>query len=151
MRNKISFIAILVFVLSACGKDKFKTEPQVEIKSISPNTVFNGDIISVKGKYTDDEGDLDSFFVVYKWYNVTAVVRSDTFRYAAANLHLPAKTREADFEINFEYNTNNNPNYVPLSGVTIRDTTATFGLILKDKANQRSNYAESDKIRLKKP
>ena len=140
---------LLVFILS-CNKDKFKTEPQVEVKSISPGTVFNGDVINMKGKYTDDEGDLDSIFVVYKWYNGVAVVKADTFRYTFASLNLPVKTRQADIEVTFEYNTNNQ-NLRTLPGVSIRDTTATLGLILKDKAGHRSNYDESGKIRLKKP
>ncbi len=151
MKKGMLLPVLVLFVLAACNKDKFKTEPQVDIKSISPGTVRNGDVISLKGKYTDDEGDLDSVFVVYKWYNGTAVVRADTFRYAFSRLGLPANTRKADIEVNFEYNTNNNPNLVPISGVSLRDTTATFGLVLKDKAAHRSNYGESDKVRLKKP
>jgi hypothetical protein len=65
-------------------------------------------------------------------------------------LHLPANTREADFEITLEYNTQNT-DLVKLSGVSNRDTTATFGVVLKDKAGHRSAYAEWDPIRLKKP
>ena len=146
-----SLIAVLVlFLLAACNKDKFKTEPQVDIKSISPHTVYSGDILNMKAKYTDDEGDLDSLFLVYKWYNNTTVVRNDTFRFAYSLLHLPANTREADFEITLEYNTQNT-DLVKLSGVSNRDTTATFGVVLKDKAGHRSAYAEWDKIRLKKP
>jgi hypothetical protein len=66
-------------------------------------------------------------------------------------LNLPSKLREADMNVVFEYNTNNNPDLVPLPGVSLRDTSATFGLVLIDKAKHRSNYAESEKIRLKKP
>ena len=143
--------ALLLVLILSCGKDKFTTDPQVEVKSISPGTVFSGDVISMKGEYTDDEGDLDSVLVVYKWYNGVAVVRADTFRYTFSRLNLPDKTRKAEIEINFEYNTNNNGNLVPLAGVSLRDTTASFGLVLKDKAAHRSNYSESDKIRLKKP
>ena len=151
MRNKILFIAVILFVLAACGKDKFKTEPQIEIKSISPSTVFSGDIISMKGKYTDDEGDLDTVFIVYKWYNGTTIVRADTARYPASLLRLPENTRESDVIMNFEYNTSRFQNtMVSLPGVP-RDTTAAFGMILKDKAGHRSVYSESDQIRLKKP
>jgi hypothetical protein len=151
MKKSLLFLVALVMLMVSCNKDKFKTEPQVEIKSIAPSTVFSGDQISMKGSYTDDEGDIDSVFIIYKWYNGPLEVRHDTFRYAFAALHVPAKTREADIHVDFEYNTNNNPNLVPISGVSLRDTTATLGLILKDKAAHRSNYAESDKIRLKKP
>jgi hypothetical protein len=105
----------------------------------------------MKGNYTDEEGDVDSVLIVYKWYNGTTVVKKDTFRYSPANIGVPDKTRQADITITFEYNTNNLPDLVPLSGVSVRDTTATLGLILKDKAANRSEYAESEQIRLKKP
>ncbi|HQV61140.1 MAG: hypothetical protein IPQ25_15035 [Chitinophagaceae bacterium] len=151
MKYSLFVLIVLVVIATACNKDKFTTEPQVEVKSITPETVFNGNIINLKAKYTDDEGDLDSAYVVYKWYNGATVVKADTFRYPYSILNLPSDLRRADIEVTFEYNTNNNPDLVPLPGVSVRDTTATFGLILIDKARHRSNYSESQPIRMKKP
>ncbi|MBK8142481.1 MAG: hypothetical protein IPK57_16885 [Chitinophagaceae bacterium] len=151
MKYSLFVLIVLVVIATACNKDKFTTEPQVEVKSITPETVFNGNIINLKAKYTDDEGDLDSAYVVYKWYNGATVVKADTFRYPYSILNLPSDLRRADIEVTFEYNTNNNPDLVPLPGVSVRDTTATFGLILIDKARHRSNYSESTPIRMKKP
>lgn len=151
MKYSLLVLIVLVVIVTACNKDTFTTEPQVEVKSISPETVFNGDVINMKAKYTDDEGDLDSAYIVYKWYNNTTVVRADTFRYLYSILNLPSDLRRADIEVTFEYNTNNYPDLVPLPGVSVRDTTATFGLVLIDKAGHRSNYSESNPIRLKKP
>jgi len=144
-------LATCVALAIACNKPKFTTEPQVNVKSISPNTVFNGDIIVMRSKYTDREGDIDSVYVVYKWYNGSAVVRADTFRYEFANLNVPPQIKEGDLDVTFEYNADNDPDIVTLPGVFLRDTTATFGLILVDKGSHRSNYSESDQIRLKKP
>ena len=141
-------IAALVIFVAACNKDKFTSAPQIDIKSISPETVVSGNIITVKGKYTDKEGNIDSVLVVYKWYAGTTVTRKDTFRYSFAALNLPPKTMEADINLTFEYNTLNT-DYAKLSGVT-KDTTATLGIILKDKDSLRSNYSESTQIRLKK-
>ena len=151
MKYSLFVLIVLVVIATACNKDKFTTEPQVEVKSITPETVFNGNIINLKAKYTDDEGDLDSAYVVYKWYNGATVVKADTFRYPYSILNLPSDLRRADIEVTFEYNTNNNPDLVPLPGVSVRDTTATFRLILIDKARHRSNYSESQPIRMKKP
>ncbi|MEQ1677911.1 MAG: hypothetical protein ABL876_14475 [Chitinophagaceae bacterium] len=150
---KYSYLAIaaVTVLVIACGKDKFTTIPQVEIKSISPTTVSHGDVLNMKGKFTDQEGDVDSVLIVYKWYNGATVVRKDTFRYSFDVLDIPVKTRQGDIEITFEYNTNNIPDLVPLPGVSIRDTTATLGLVLMDKAANRSDYKESEQIRLKKP
>lgn len=148
MKLLLSLITACVITV-ACNKDKFTTTPQVEIKSISPETVFSGDLIRVQGKYTDKEGNLDSVLVVYKWYNNTIVTRKDTFRFSFASLNLPPKTIEADIDLTFEYNTFNT-NFAKLGGVS-KDTTATLGMILKDKDSLRSNYTESARIRLKKP
>ena len=150
MRTSFFVLFALVVTALACNKDKFTTEPQVSIKSIAPSVVFSGDIITMKGKYTDLEGDIDSILVVYKWYNGATVVRKDTFRYPFAPLDLPPKTQDADMNVIFEYNTNNYPDLRSLPGVS-KDTTASLGLILKDKASHKSNYSESNQIRLKKP
>ena len=151
MKSYTIIIAALVVFVAACSKDKFTSAPQIEIKSISPSTVFSGDIIRVKGKYTDKEGNLDTVLVVYKFYNNALVTRNDTFRFPFAALKLPPKTTEADIDLIFEYNTLNT-DFAKLSGSNItRDTTATLGIILKDKDSLRSNYSESSRIRLKKP
>ena len=145
------FAALVILLLAACSKDKFTTEPQVEVKSIQPSTVISGNIIRLISTYTDDEGDLDSALIVYKWYNGDVPTLKDTLiRFPVSNLNLPAGLRKAEMAIEFEYNTYNQPNLLTLSGVA-KDTTATFGLILIDKTGKRSNYSESNKIRLKKP
>jgi hypothetical protein len=141
----------MIFIAISCNKDKFTTVPQVSITSISPSTVSNGNIVSMKGNYTDKEGDIDSILIVYKWYNGAAVVKKDTFRYTFAGLNLPSKTDEADLSIDFQYNTSNPNGFVTLPAASPRDTTGTLGLILIDKAKNRSIYAESKQIRLKKP
>jgi hypothetical protein len=151
MRIISSLLILSLFVAASCNKDKFTTIPQVSIESIKPDVVSNGNIISMKGEFTDQEGDLDSALIVYKWYNGAIVVRNDTFRYTFATFDLPPKTRQADISVDFQYNTSNPNGLVTLPGAGIRDTTATLGLILIDKANNRSAYAESAPIRLKKP
>lgn len=144
--NKLIIFCVLV-ILIACNKDKFTTAPQVKIKGITPTTVVNGDLIELKGSFTDDEGDLDSVYIVYKFYNGDIVTDVDTFRNSYQSLGVPANTRSAEITVAYTYN-QSNPPYLP--GVN-KDTTAAFGLVLIDKAGQRSNYAESEKIRLKKP
>lgn len=151
MKYRFVLPLLLATLIVSCNKDKFKTEPQVHVKSITPSIVVSGNVITIKGDYTDDEGDVDSILIVYKWYNGATEIPVDTLRYTFTRLNLPDKTRQADLQIDFEYNTNNIPDMVPLSGVSLRDTTASFGLVLKDRKGQRSNYSESDKIRLKRP
>jgi hypothetical protein len=148
MKNILQLIILSVLViLIACNKDKFTTAPQVKIKNISPANVLNGNLIELKGSFTDDEGDLDSVYIVYKYYNGATATKTDTFRNSYESLGVPANTRSAEITVSYTYN-QSNPPYLP--GVN-KDTTASLGLLLIDKAGQRSNYAESEKIRLIKP
>ena len=151
MKLGVFLVSLLAITVFSCKKNKFTTAPQVSVKSISPNTAFQGDIIDMKAKFTDDEGDVDSIYIVYKWYNNTTVTRNDTFRYTTAALHLPTSTRQGDIIVQFSYGRLiNGYSQLPNSPVA-RDTTSTLGLLLVDKAGHRSGYSESDKIRLKKP
>lgn len=145
----VPVLALLAITLS-CNKDKFKTEPQVEVLSISPETVVSGSEIYFTGEFTDDEGDVDSVLVAYQWFNGATVIAVDTFRLTLDALGVPSGTRRAEIQIGLEYNRQNNPSLQFLSGVS-RDTTASFSFILKDKAKHKSNVAESSKIRLKRP
>lgn len=151
MKRSILLSLVLIAFITACNKDKFKTEPQIESKSISPETVFQGNAVYYTGKYTDEEGDIDSVLVGYQWYNGSTPIKVDTFRYKFDNLNVPKGTRQAEITIGLLYNaTDPTGNLLTLSGVT-KDTTASFTFVLKDKAGHRSNAAESKKIRLKKP
>ncbi|MFZ9695694.1 MAG: hypothetical protein ACO3AY_07475 [Chitinophagaceae bacterium] len=149
-RNHFLWVFLMLLIV-ACNKDKFTTEPQVEVKSIQPSTVINGAILQLLADYTDNEGDLDSALVVYKWYNGNNPSFIDTLiRFPFSRLNLPTNLRKAEMVVQFEYNTLNQINMLTLPGVT-RDTSATLGLILIDKTGKRSNYSESNKIRLRKP
>jgi hypothetical protein len=146
---KVGFLILLptLILLAACTKNKFTTDPQVTVKSVSPGEVNFGDILTIDAKFTDKEGDIDSALIVYKWYASDIVTMSDTLRYNFAGLKLPAKTTQGEMTIRFEYGSNNT-GYLPFAPVS-KDTTGTFGLILIDKGSHRSNYSESGKVRLK--
>ena len=149
MKTCLFFSSLIMIAVLACSKDKFTTEPQVKVKSIAPNPVNFGNIIKVNASFTDDEGNLDSVLIVYKYYNGITPTRIDTFRYTVGELNIPVKTRQADILIQFAYG-KNIEGYKTL-GSSAKDTTASFGLLLVDATKKRSNYSESDKVRLKKP
>jgi hypothetical protein len=151
MKNNYILLVSLLLLMMACSKDKFTSEPQVQVNSIQPSVVVSGNVIKLLASYTDQEGDLDSIYIVYKWYNATGSTRTDTLqRYPISRLGLPGALRKADIQLEFEYNTFNQPDLVTLPGV-LRDTTASFGLVLIDKTRKRSNYSESARIRLRRP
>lgn len=149
--QRLLIITFLLFATLACSKDKFTSQPQVTVKSIQPSIVTNGSVIRLLASYTDEEGDIDSVYIVYKWYNGNTPTLIDTLmRFPTARLGIPAQLRKSDIAVEFEYNTYNQQSLLTLPGVS-RDTSATLGLLLIDKTRKRSNYSESTKIRLKKP
>jgi hypothetical protein len=151
MKITPSLLIILAVVIVSCNKDKFTTIPQLSIKSISPEFVFSGNIVTMKGKFTDQEGDLDSALIVYKWYNGAVAVIHDTIgRQSFLSFELPPKTRQGEFSVDFEYNTSNT-GLRTLTAPNVRDTTGALGIIFIDKAGNRSVYVESAPIRLVKP
>ena len=151
MKITYSLLILLAVAAISCNKDKFTTIPQVTLKSIKPDVVVSGNILTLKGEFTDDEGDIDSALIVYKWYNgAVAVVHDTIVRQTFEDFDLPAKTRQGEFFVDFEYNTNNTGLRI-LTAPNVRDTTGSLGVIFIDKAGNRSEYKESSLIRLKKP
>lgn len=147
MKLRPFYIIALGLFAFACNKDKFTTIPQYRIKSISPENVAGGDVITLRGSFTDKEGDIDSVFVVLKYFDGTTATHIDTIeRFQFEKLKMPPKTTEAELNIRYAYNFFH-PDLRTLSGVT-RDTTAALGIILQDKVPNRSEYQESPKIRL---
>ena len=60
----VPVLLVMLTTLAACNKDKFKTEPQVEIKSLSPKEETKGQIFSLNATIRDQEGDLqDSVYL----------------------------------------------------------------------------------------
>ena len=158
MKMKIILLLLCSFVLLslACKKDKYTTEPQVKFKSITitpdDKVAERGDIINFTSTFYDDEGDIDSIYIVHKWYNGNTATYVDTLKgNTYASTTAPANARTGDISMVAEYVTLNTGNKLfPWSPIN-RDTVATLGIVLKDKAGHRSNYAESDKFVLKKP
>lgn len=141
----------LLVVLLACSKDKFQTTPQIEIKSFQPTDVKNRDIITLKATVTDKEGDLkDTIFIVNKRYNLAGdtLLSADTVNFNLGTLAFPEKDK-IDIEIVYTYgyqDQNLTKMYLALQD---KERRFAVGLIIKDKAGNRSEYVESDKIVLK--
>ncbi len=153
MKTKLAGIVLAAtLVLVACEKNKFETIPQITVKSISPGTVFQDNVIRLRAAFTDKEGDLDSILIVTKWYDGTTVTRTlDTLRYGFNVFNLPPNIKQGDIDVEFIYGRLSDV-YTLLPGSPVsRDTTATMGLVIIDKENNRSPYAESGQIRLKAP
>ena len=142
---------MIAATLAACSKDKFETKPQIKINEFGPSEVVKGQLIQLRATVTDKEGDIqDSLYVVRKRYNITSgvLLNNDTIRYSLKTLGAPTKT-ETEIQVSFLYG-ELQPNVAPIENLVPVDRGYTLGLVIIDKAGNRSEYVESDKIILKK-
>lgn len=146
--KRLLVFCVLGMAVVACNKDKFKTEPQVEIKSFGPKEVFKDGIFTLKATIKDKEGDLqDSVKLVRKLYSGTTLLTTDTIRMSTKEFGFPDHST-IDLTAQFSYG-QLRQGYI-FQNLPSQDRNISIGLIVKDKAGHVSNYAESDKILLHK-
>lgn len=139
---------VLASFLVACNKDKFKTEPQVEIKSFGPETVRKGDVFSLRATVRDDEGDVqDSVLLVRKRWSGTTLLSQDTIPFLLNEFDFP-DNKTIEVQALFSYGELRD-GYL-FANLESQDRQCSMGMMVRDKAGHWSNYAESGKITLKK-
>lgn len=149
--KRILLSGLIAATVFACSKDKFETKPQIKINEFGPEQVVKGQLIQLRATVTDKEGDIqDSLYVVRKRYNVTTnvLLTTDTIRYSLVTLGAPTKT-ETEIQVRFLYG-ELQPDIAPIQNLETTDRSYTLGLVIIDKAGNRSDYVESEKIVLKK-
>ncbi|HEY1020809.1 MAG TPA: hypothetical protein VGE06_00790 [Flavisolibacter sp.] len=148
--KKLLALILVAGVLAACSKDKFKTVPQVDIKSITPDEAFNGAIIELLADVTDQEGDLqDSVIVVRKRFNGDTQLSVDSTRLSLKGLGVPNK-QKIELRVTVSYG-RLYPEYAIFQDLERTfDREFSMGLVVMDNAGNRSEYVESQKILLKK-
>ncbi len=150
MKFLLSLLTFSVFLFAACKKEKYTTEPQIKFKSISPSVVVKTNIISFVCSFTDQEGDIqDSVLYVFKRYNGAVTLTIDTVRLKLNPDAIPIG-RLGEIELRFSYGEQVNDNSAAFLSLESVDREVSFGLLIRDKAQHRSNYVESGKIILKK-
>lgn len=150
MKRFLLFIA-LVTVIIACDKDKFKTEPQVEIIDFGPSEIFIGEAFALRAVIRDKEGDLkDTVYLVRQRYNVGELtpLTTDTIPIAISEFEFPDNPR-IEVTANFIYG-QFIPGYIFINQES-EDRELAFGIIVKDEAGNKSEYLETDRVLLKKP
>lgn len=150
--KRILVVALITCVLAACSKDKFETVPKVEIKEFGPGEVVKGNIIELRAVVLDQEGDIqDSLLVVRKLYNVSTgqmLGNADTTRLTIKALGAPPE-KETELFVRYLYG-ESRPDVAPIENLVPVDRGYTLGLIVIDRAGNRSQYVESKRIVLKK-
>ena len=151
MKN-ISVLFLAVIALVSCDKDKFKTQPQVEIKSFGPSVIPNKGTFALRAIVRDKEGDLKDTITFYrKYFNGATMVKQDSFlKYNLDNFGFP-KNDEIEVQLLFSYGEDRSPTYLLQNTEVAGDRELAIGIVVKDKAGNRSEYVESGKILLKKP
>ena len=151
--KRILFFTVLAGLLAACSKDKFKTVPQVNVTSFGPSEVVKGQIITWKADVTDKEGDVQDSVIFYrKIFNATTDVLLSTdssVRGTLASFGIPSKTQEFELQLQLSYGEQIDGYQLQNNGDGV-DRKISIGVYVKDKAGNRSEFAESGKILLKK-
>ena len=101
MKTRISILAIIVFVVVACGKDRFETIPKLKLKSRNADIVGLGSSLILNIEYTDKEGDVnDSLLIVRQRLNVKGPVQLAASPYGIPNF---PNTDKGEFEVTLAY------------------------------------------------
>src|SRR4051812_24108453 len=102
--KRVLIFCVVATVFLGCTKDKFKTEPQVEIKSFGPDEVHKGEFITLRAIARDKEGDLqDSVLLVKKRFAGTQLLTPvDTIRLSIKDFRSPVNS-EIEISAVFSY------------------------------------------------
>ena len=144
-------ILLTAVVLFACSKDKYETRPTVKIESFGPDVVEFGDVMQLVATVTDNEGDIqDTVIFVRNRYEDNVLISSDSsVRTNLLQLGVPTRRK---VELNF---------LLPYGRIfgdiqqfrnteRGRDRQFAISVIVKDKAGNRSEPAETPRVLLKK-
>ena len=147
--KKLLVFCVVAGAILGCGKDNFKTEPQVEIKSIEPDVVQKGQFFTLRAIVRDKEGDIqDSVLLVTKRYAGDILLGiPDTLRYSIKEFNSPNRT---EVEVSAVFSYGELRDGFIFQNLENSDRDFAVGIIVTDNAGHRSSYVESDKILLKK-
>lgn len=152
--KRIFIFCLIAAGLVACSKDKFKTQPQVEIKEFGPDDEITlGETFTLRAIVRDKEGDLqDSVIFYHKTFNpaTMALLSHDSLtRYKLGDFGVPVND-QLEVQLRYSYGVDR-PTAYKLYNTVLQDRLLSIGIVVKDNAGHRSDYIESDKILLKKP
>ncbi|HET9745695.1 MAG TPA: hypothetical protein VFP97_08280 [Chitinophagaceae bacterium] len=101
MKTWVSLLTIIALVVTACGKDRFQTVPQLKLKSRNTDIVpLNGTLI-LNIEFTDKEGDVrDSLLVVRERLNVRGRIQLPASPYGIPDF---PHTDKGEFELSLNY------------------------------------------------
>ena len=142
--RKTPVILIICCLLAACGKDKFKTVPQLEFKKVNTKELRPGESIQFTLGYTDAEGDLQDSLYIEK---ITPNCAASTFK---AYYRMPAfpqvQNSSGDILISYTYGLDGPFPAMQFPQCSGENDTCFFRFMLQDKAKNKSDTITSETI-----
>jgi len=149
MKTPISLLAIVVFVVVACGKDKFQTIPQLKLKSRSTDIVSLNSSLVLDVEFTDKEGDVsDSLLIVRQRLNVRGATQLPALPYGIPDF---PHTDKGQFEVTLGYQfglvLGLSPLRIPGSNPARNEVdTLRLKIVARDKAGNKSDTLVVDNV-----
>jgi len=149
MKTRISLFAIIVFVVVACGKDRFETIPKLKLKSRNTDIVaINGNLV-LHIEYTDKEGDVsDSLLIVRERLNLRGTTQLPASPYGIPDF---PPTDKGEFEVTLGYQFGLvfglGPLRVPGSNPVRNEVdTLRLKIVARDRAGNKSDTLVVDNV-----
>ena len=143
--KKLSAIALFLFLLAACSKDKFESKPQIKIISVSnevvPRPSPNPTSTTITLGFADKEGDIDSSLIFIR----QRLNRRNTTMIASQKFTVPEFPNKMEGEIQLVLNSTTqlsrgfNAIRIPGSGTLNEPDTMKLSFVLADKKGNRSD------------
>ena len=125
----------------ACGKDKFQTKPQIEIKSIYGQILPLNAVMQIQMSFTDKEGDIGGGKLVYSFQRLnkrplpTGISYLDSIQVDVPKF--PSKSL-GEMQLNLKYS--------DLHKSSIENDTLKLRFVATDKAGHRSDTLITDRL-----
>lgn len=134
-------IVLLTIAALSCGKDKFKTKPQIEIKSINNNVIARNQTLTIQLRFTDKEGDLaDGKFVYIPKRLNTRPLLPTVPNYDSVKLVIPKFPDETDGEFAISLP------WINLHKSETENDTIIMRFVVVDRAGNKSDTVSTDKL-----
>ena len=136
--------ALLLFAIG-CDKDKFQTNPQIEIKSYNTKEIGNGQTLQIRLKFTDKEGDIGGGRFVYipKRLNVRPLP-PQVPNYDSVRNNLPSFPDETDGEFLLTLP------WLFLHKSDLENDTIVIRFVAVDRGGNKSDTITSDQLVIRK-
>lgn len=141
MKLSLVILIAVLAVQASCNKDKFKTEPQIEIKSYNRKVVGNGQQLTIRLRFTDKEGDLADGKFVYIPIRLNQRPLPPTIpNYDSVRLAIPTfpDDNDGDFVLDLAW--------INLHKSDLENDTIFMRFVAVDRAGNKSDTIDSDQL-----